>query len=379
MAKKRGRPRKSEVIDDSVEVVEDAPIVEDAVEPIEETGGEMQDIIGNFNPLQESVVEREYATPEIADGNIEDIAEPMFKPPSYDDIIAEEEQSRLDAQAEIEAQGGGFDGVSKAFDKIPSNPALNDVDRKDKKVACESLVDTILDGYEGLHAVAQQFLQVNEDELNRMQIEGKIDLAEFVPLADGSVINVGTFVNSYNSQCVEALEFDPEFKEKVKPAMVRVFMKRGWGLSDEQYLMYMFGKDILMKTTMVFQLKSTMNKSLQMFEDAYKQKYSYEQTQVEPQAEAPTPRPTPTPSSEALEDLDEDVENEINEILVEDDEDNINEMQEVDVADLDDVDEDMEIEVSTNKMSMPEKSPLAQTPPSLDERPSNVKIKKKRK
>ena len=98
-------------------------------------------------------------------------------------------------------------------------------------------------------------------------------MAEFVPLADGSVINVGTFFNNNNEQVIEALEFDPKFKEDVRPYMIRVFAKKGWGFSDEQYLMYMFGQDILLKSTMIFQLKSTMTASIKMFAEARIDKY----------------------------------------------------------------------------------------------------------
>ena len=36
-----------------------------------------------YNPLMENVVEREYSTPKLASGIVEDITEPSFVPPSY--------------------------------------------------------------------------------------------------------------------------------------------------------------------------------------------------------------------------------------------------------------------------------------------------------
>ena len=85
------------------------------------------DVVGegtlpDYNPFSQSVVEREYSTPEIASGVIEDIKEPQFIPPSYDDLV----NSNAEEQAEQ-------DGVNDSpFDN--PNPAINDLDGKDKKV-----------------------------------------------------------------------------------------------------------------------------------------------------------------------------------------------------------------------------------------------------
>ena len=203
MANKRGRPRK---VTDGV--VENVPLeeleqennnVKDNFTKVEDVVDEVVDdlkpksdsnIVGDgtfddYNPFGESVVEREYATPKVASGVTDEITEPTFMPPSYEDIVAERE-------------GGGI-VEENPFDN--PNPALNDLDSKDKKIACESLVDTCLDAYEQLHKYAQYVVKVDEDELMQKQTSGKIDLNEIIPVTEnGDTMSVGEFVGQYNQQ-----------------------------------------------------------------------------------------------------------------------------------------------------------------------------------
>ena len=292
---KRGRPRK--VTDGVVESIpleelepkEEAtsePTIDDIAsqntEPLESVKQEsskpnMDDssavgegTFSDFNPLMENVVERDYSTPKVASGIIEDITEPSFVPPSYEDIVAEKE--------------GGEMGGEQPFSENPfdnPNPALNDLDNKDKKIACESLVDTCLDAYEQLHKYAQYVVKVDEEALMEKQAQGKIDLQEIIPVPEnGDTMSVGEFIGQFNEQSVEALKYDQDFGIKVRPAMIRVFMKKGWGMSDEQFLMYMFGKDMAIKVGIMYQLKKSINSTITTLEKAHKRKQSNSYTQV---------------------------------------------------------------------------------------------------
>jgi len=182
---------------------------------------------------------------------------------------------------------------------------LNDLDQADKKIACESLVDTCLDGYEQLHKIAVYYAKVDEDDLMQRQIKGKLDLNQEIPVAeDGTTMSVSEFVGQYNEQCEEALKYDKEFGYKVRPAMIRVFMKNGWGMSDGQYLAYMFGRDVVTKGTILFSLKKTMNSTLALLEQTYKQQKQQEANFIpsepisddpEPMQTMTTPEPEPEP------------------------------------------------------------------------------------
>jgi len=255
----RGRPRKVDLnnvedaeFDESVNEFDDI----EQSEPIKESNiGE--GTFGDYNPFAESVVERDYSTPKTASGIVEDIDEPTFVPPSYEDIVSEREQQ----SEESFAQDNPFDNP---------NPSMNDLSDKDKRIACESLVDTCLDAYEQLHRYAQMVVKVDEEQLMQKQAEGKIDLSMEVPVTEnGDTMSVGEFVAQFNQQSTEALKYDKEFGYKVRPAMIRVFMKRGWGMTDEQYLLYMFGKDVAVKLSIMYQLKKTINNTLDVFEKAH--------------------------------------------------------------------------------------------------------------
>tara|TARA_R110000787_G_scaffold106693_3_gene214495 strand:+ start:2063 stop:3244 length:1182 start_codon:yes stop_codon:yes gene_type:complete len=277
---KRGRPPKIKEVDineNDIEI-EEQLVEEENTEPTNEQMAETtpveekivkssdSDLVGkgthsDYNPFSESVVERDYSTPQLASGVVDDISEPQFIPPSYEDIVNENNNEGLETE-EMEDTGNPFDNP---------NPALNDLDNKDKKIACQSLVDTFLDGYEQLHKYAQYVVKVDEDELLARHQAGKIDLNETIPVDEkGNEMSVSEFVGQYNEQSVEALQYDKEFGFKVRPAMVRVFMKKGWGMSDEQFLMYHFGKDIAIKVGIMFQLKKTINTTLETLEKQHK-------------------------------------------------------------------------------------------------------------
>lgn len=262
MANNRGRPRKVDL--NNVEDVEFDETINDDIpeEPIIESKiGEGTN--GDYNPFAESVIERDYSTPKTASGVVEDIEEPSFVPPSYEDIVSEREQQ----SEESWQQDNPFDNP---------NPAMNDLSDRDKRIACESLVDTCLDAYEQLHKYAQMVVKVDEEELMRKQAEGKIDLSMEVPISEnGDTMSVGEFVGQFNQQSQDALKYDKEFGYKVRPAMIRVFLKRGWGMTDEQYLLYMFGKDIAVKVSIMYQLKKTINNTLDVFEKAHKSNRGY--------------------------------------------------------------------------------------------------------
>ena len=262
----RGRPRKidSETSDnnDYDNDLNNDSSVEDTNEQ-ESPVVEKEKIIGegtysDYNPFAESVIERDYSTPKTASGVIDEIDEPTFVPPSYEDIVQERENEK---DNEFE-QSNPFDNP---------NPSMNDLSDKDKRIACESLVDTCLDAYEQLHVYGQMFVKVDEEVLLQKQAENKLDLSVQIPVSEsGETMSMGEFVGQFNEQSTQAIKYDKEFGYKVRPAMIRVFTKRGWGMTDEQFLLYMFGKDIAVKVSLIYQLKKTINNTLDIFEKLHK-------------------------------------------------------------------------------------------------------------
>jgi len=280
MALQRGRPRKNANLEEAQDIEFEESIVDDEImgemaepksSPKSDSSSVGEGTFNDYNPFSESVVERDYATPKTASGVIDEIEEPSFVPPSYEEIV----QERAEQEAMGQNEGGGFDNP---FDN--PNSAMNDLDNKDKKIACESLVDTVLDAYEQAHRYAQYIVKVDEESLMERQAQGKLDLSMQIPVTEtGDTMSVAEFVAQYNEQSANALEYDKDFGYKVRPAMIRVFMKRGWGMTDEQFLLYMFGKDIAIKVGIMYQLKKTINGTLDTLEKAYRRQNPQSQPQ----------------------------------------------------------------------------------------------------
>lgn len=304
---KRGRPRKN--ADDGLENVQSIDeVVDDVVNEIENNASDEQlGTNGGYNPLMENVIERDYSTPQVAVGDVADIDEPSFVPPSYEDIIADRQQEQ------IQSEPSPFDNP---------NPAYNELEDRDKKIATESLVDTCLDAYEQLHRYAEYVIKVDEDELMQKQIDGKIDLNTEMPVSEnGDTMTLGEFIGQYNEQSSTAIKYDKEFGYKVRPAMIRVFMKRGWGMSDEQFLLYMFGKDIAVKVGIMYSLKKTINSTLATMEKIHKRQNTSSNVNVVEREVRREPQPQPQPQPMRAEPLDDVIEfddNEVEEMINED-------------------------------------------------------------
>jgi hypothetical protein len=93
-------------------------------------------------------------------------------------------------------------------------------------------------------------------------------------------MRAGDFFKEYNQQVEGILKVSEEFKEEVTPVLERVLAKRGVGMTDEQLLMFMFGKDIAAKSMMFFQQKQQLNFMIQSIKEATAGQFS-----------APTPPP----------------------------------------------------------------------------------------
>lgn len=256
------------------------PDIEDVV--VEEITPEVSGSSADYNPLGESVKERSYTKPNVDGANLEaEIEEPTFVPPSFEDL---EEPTGFESQEE------------QPF----ANPALNDLDDKDKRYATEQMVDVVLDGYEKITGLANNLVQIKEKKIQEMIAKGEIDPRTRIPIdTSGNSVSISEFVQDYNEQTAEAIQTSPDFKKKVRPAMVRVFEKRGIGMTDEQFLMYMFGTDIVQKGAVVVSLRNNVSGIMNMMKELSQQRMATQAPPPPPPApkqETPPPAPsTPEP------------------------------------------------------------------------------------
>jgi hypothetical protein len=248
-----------------------------------------------FNPLQESVQQRDYSAPQIAEGNVAPLEEPQFMRKGFDQIKAEQEGGFSQAPNVGSSSSGGSNSGASApqMNNDPMNnpnPAFNELEDKEKKKASEQMVDAVLDTYDTLKTLSAKLGQMDEKKVRKMIEEGKIDRNRRITIDEyGNNVGIMEFVTNYNAQVAQAVEPDPSFRKSVRPAMTRVFMKKGWGMTDEQYLLFAFGKDLTISAVTLIGMKKGIKEILNNLQEEQLSKGN----PVAPKKQTPPP---PAPS-----------------------------------------------------------------------------------
>ncbi len=226
-----------------------------------------------FNPLDEAVNEKKYTAPNInpdASDLNKPIEEPKYSPPPLRKP-QQQEQKR---------------------EREPFNPEMKQMPKKETEMAASGMAKMIMQGYRWMHDLGNKGLQISEKKLNKLQAEGEINLNAMIDYDYGKQVRAGDFFKEYNEQISTALSVSQEFEDEVTPVLERVLAKRGIGLTDEQLLMYMFGKDIASKGLIFFQIKSQTNFMIQNIKEATTSQYRPQQPQ-QPQQQYQQQQPQP--------------------------------------------------------------------------------------
>lgn len=237
-------------------------------EVVEET------IDNDFSPLDAPVKQRSYTQHKIdAHQVMQELDEPSFEAPSYTDF---DEPSEKEKEPER-----------------PFNEPYSELDGKEKTMGAEMMAEMALDLYEKGCGLLGKVPEISENKIDKLIADGEIDADVKLPTGNGEV-PIKEFAVDYNESIKEAFQVSDEFKEKVKPPLIRVFKKRGVGMTDEQLLAYYFGTDIATKGFQAFMLKKTANSILDSLkENTLAIRESMAQRTM---AERPTPPPTDTTS-----------------------------------------------------------------------------------
>ena len=254
----------------------------------------------NFNPFDEPVVQREYTKPKVSydPNSIQSIPEPSYLQPNLDELQDDDyEEEKPKVKPSKPKKGFGSD------DPFVNND-LQDYSKKDADDSAELMVDTFLDGYKAVHTFGQKYFSLSEEEIVKKAIKGEINPDMRIPISQTQTISVHEFIGEYNRQVTEVLVVEDEFVEKVRPVMIRVFASRGYGLTDEQFLMLAFGKDIMTKGVQLYAFKKSLTSALKTMSEMYSESVNQQFNQSSPppspsnppNPEPPTPKePTPEP------------------------------------------------------------------------------------
>lgn len=248
--------------------------------------------VEQFNPLADAPIKRDYSSPKIQEGLVGDIIEPTFHQPSVTSAPP------LPPMGGGTTQGTNGSAVNSNSPFNNPNPAVNQLDNADKKLACEQMVDAALDLYETLWGIGGRFAQVGESKLQELVNDGSLNPSRRIPVEDTSV-SIFEFFQNYNEQVAEVSKVDKDFKKKVRPPLVRVFTKHGWGMTDEQFLGIAFAKDSIMRGISLFQMKKSINALINQLAEENSASSSSSDTpppnDAKPKSPNPPSKPKPTP------------------------------------------------------------------------------------
>lgn len=199
-------------------------------------------IDSDFSPLDAPVKQRSYTSHKIDSTQpMPELEVPTFETPMYTAFDETESETKEESR--------------------PFNEAYSELDGKEKAMGAEMMAEMTLDLYEKGCGFLGKLPEISEAKLDRLIAEGEIDADIQIPTEGGNVL-VKEFASEYNDSIKVAFEVSDEFKEKVKPPLVRVFKKRGIGMTDEQLLAYYFVTDLGTKGVQAFMLKKTADNIL---------------------------------------------------------------------------------------------------------------------
>jgi hypothetical protein len=231
----------------------------------------------DYNPLDEAVNEKKYSQANINTSGIDmskPIDEPIFTPPPF--------------QKKAPITNGG-----KPEEKVkrePINPEMKNLSKKEQDMAASQAAKMIIHGYEWMHQLGNKWIQVSDKKLSKLQAAGEINLNAMIDYDYGKQISAREFFQEYNTQVENLLTVSQEFKDEVTPILERVLSKRGIGMTDENMLLVLWGKDIAVKSMLIFQQKAVVKNMIENIKMASMMNQA--------PAPAPTPAPVPTPEPE---------------------------------------------------------------------------------
>lgn len=247
-----------------------------------------------FNPLEENVVQRDYTRPNVSSSDTAPIEEPVFQPPSLEDL----DNSFRQQLGEDDPSGSTDTRKVWGSETEPSsaNPYVENLDKREQRQASQSMVDAILDGYAGVKKWSNTLIKLNPAKIQKAIASGEINPNLMIPVGGGRTIPVTQYVEMYNEEVADTIGMSDEFREKVSPVLLRVLMKRNIGMTDEQLLGYYVVSDLAVTGMQIFALRNQNNALINQIKEASMGAPTTPPPaqQYEQREQDPTPPPTPT-------------------------------------------------------------------------------------
>jgi hypothetical protein len=263
--------------------------------------------VNNFNPLSDSVVERNYSSPTIAEGVVADLEEPSFHKESFQEIIQKNNpQPQMDGSGGSSPMGSGGQAFSPPQQSgIPNPLSTQDFDDKERRESAEQLAEAMIDGYEMLNKVGERYFSIGDGEFTEMVAKGQIDPTRRLTVDEmGNQVTLSDFKDNFNAQLGEIWVVDNSFKKKVRPPLIRILMKHNMGMSDEVFLGVTVAKDLAVKSISSYSMNKGVWNIFNTLKDEMAQSKIEEDLRNMP-PKAPQPDPTQKYEKVEVEDVDE--------------------------------------------------------------------------
>lgn len=174
------------------------------------------------------------------------------------------------------------------------NPDMAAMPDKDARAASTMLVDAVLGGYKQFWGIAYEYVKISDEQIVDWVMKDQISLDIKIPInPSGDEADLRSVYEMFNAQSKEALTVDltTEDFQKVRDAMIREFTRRGWGISDMQYIIQHFVRDAGQRAISVYQLRGTINNFTKTMMKNYEEtkRLRQELTEIKEKVEASEP------------------------------------------------------------------------------------------
>ncbi len=231
---------------------------------------------GSFSPLGGNRIRREYSTPKInpdlAHTPIPEV-NPVIEQVTPENVNKFLNPSPATGPGMVQKPGAPAAGAPQAPAIIPPVEGFNQMAAEEQKQAAEQTADLILGAYDRLHWLGRKYVKVDMDDVDELHRKNEIN--KHAPFFENDEdpqhpVTIVQYFDDFNKQVEQEFTVKPQFIETVRPPLVRVCQKRGWGASDEVFLMFKFGEDIALKTGLLVGFKKLTNKHMEEFKEDHK-------------------------------------------------------------------------------------------------------------
>lgn len=197
-------------------------------------------------PLDDEVKDKEYTKIE------EDVSDQAQ--PSGDDFKASEPKTNEKEKDDIPPD------ISSTSESVSPQPPSAEISPEEKTRNAEYAVDLMLRGYDVIHTGMRWLAKIDESKTLDLHVKGKIDLEQELPIRkSGETIKAKEFFVEYNESIDENIRVEEQFKQDIKPPLVRICTKHNWVLTDELYVGGLIFEDLSIKISMLIGLKKLCN------------------------------------------------------------------------------------------------------------------------